>query len=509
MRIKIRYKFCILLSIVVAITTGCATSNLPVGENIQQSPEVCWNRINSVKGDHDILNRALDQDIYNYQIIVEELLVNREKTIRLIHQIDRQKPISPAELDALHLRMKKALKILDKVSEIIEPYGCWMHANETNMRDAGLSPLNKTLRLKGAMMVLSGALLLYDSYLNVVAVLNEDDRIRRILNQSDIGYGIQEDQLAAISDDFVSFSNIYDIQEQIAFHRKNIAAVPLENFNDEYFAYLNLLIQSSQSYHILDDLSADVIVNRKLSYTDNAIRDNLNALNRSAVNGVSEAFGNAVGIVEFRNGKLYGDKVVRQRIFEQLQAGDILLEKTPFRLTDKLIPGYWGHAAIWIGSKQELIDLNMWEHPPVEKYHQEIEVQRLVVEALRDGTTMNTLEHFLNIDDLVVLRKNDVSDEEKRKMIELVLRQVGKPYDFNYDVETTDKIVCSQLVYLAYTDIEWPTDKLAGRFTISPDNIARKALNGGELDIVLLFSDGKQIDSDSEIFMSGLINQVQ
>ena len=33
------------------------------------------------------------------------------------------------------------------------------------------------------------------------------------------------------------------------------------------------------------------------------------------------------------------------------QAGDILLEKTPFRLTDKLIPGYWGHAAVWIGGE--------------------------------------------------------------------------------------------------------------------------------------------------------------
>ena len=32
-----------------------------------------------------------------------------------------------------------------------------------------------------------------------------------------------------------------------------------------------------------------------------------------------------------------------------MQAGDILLEKTPFRLTDKMIPRYWGHATIWTG----------------------------------------------------------------------------------------------------------------------------------------------------------------
>ncbi len=489
----------------IHLLASCATSSLPVGENVQNTSDYCWNRILSVQGDPMLLDQALNGDINDYQLIVEELLVNREKTIRLIHQIDPQKPLSPAELDALHLRMKTAMELLPKISKLTGPNDFWIYADEERMKNAGLQPLDNALRLKGAMIGLSGSLLLYDAYLAVVAVINQDDRIRRVLNQSDIGYGIQEDQLAAISDDFVNFSNVYDVQDQIAFHRENIGNIPPKNFEDENFAYLDLLIQSSQSYGILDNLTTDVIISRKLSYTENTIRDNLNALNRTAVNGVSGAFGNAVGLVESRTGKLYDDKPVHDSILGQLQAGDILLEKTPFRLTDKLIPGHWGHAAIWIGSKEELIELEMWDHPLVVKYHQRIEQQRLIVEALRDGTTMNTLEHFLNIDDLLVLRKQDVSDLEKRKIIELALRQVGKPYDFNYDVETTDKIVCSQLVYLSYTDMEWPTDKVAGRYTISPDNIAQKALNGGQLEIVLLFSDGKEIQRDSEIYLSELI----
>jgi len=113
----------------------------------------------------------------------------------------------------------------------------------------------------------------------------------------------------------------------------------------------------------------------------------------------------------------------------------------------------------------------------------------------------------LNIDDLVVLCKKNLTDRHKKKIIELTLRQVGKPYDFNYDVETTDKIVCSQLVYLAYTDIDWPTDNLVGRYTISPDNIAQKALHEGELEVILLFSDGKQVRGDTITFMSSLMEQ--
>ena len=172
-----------------------------------------------------------------------------------------------------------------------------------------------------------------------------------------------------------------------------------------------------------------------------------------------------------------------------------------------MIPGYWGHAATWLGNQQELIELRLWDTPIIQDYQQHIQNQKLVVEALRDGAKMNTLNHFLNIDDLVILRQKDLGWQDKKRIIELTLRQIGKPYDFNYDVETTDKIVCSQLVYLAYTHIEWPTDNIAGRYTISPDNIALKALKGGELEVILLYIGGQLFGGDKYDFMHQLIQE--
>ncbi|MCM8528789.1 MAG: hypothetical protein NE327_19860, partial [Lentisphaeraceae bacterium] len=69
-------------------------------------------------------------------------------------------------------------------------------------------------------------------------------------------------------------------------------------------------------------------------------------------------------------------------------------------------------------------------------------------------------------------------------------RQLGKEYDFNFDVETIDKIVCSELVYQVFTDIKWPTEKALGRHTISPDNVAVKA-NEGPFELVLFYHEGK------------------
>ena len=49
--------------------------------------------------------------------------------------------------------------------------------------------------------------------------------------------------------------------------------------------------------------------------------------------------------------------------------------------------------------------------------------------------------------------------------------QIGKDYDFNFDVETLDKIVCSELIYLVFGNVVWPTKYQLMRNTISPDNV--------------------------------------
>jgi len=217
-------------------------------------------------------------------------------------------------------------------------------------------------------------------------------------------------------------------------------------------------------------------------------------LKEGGIHLTSFLFGNAAGLVEIRHGKLLDKPAIERRVHSQLQAGDILLEKTPFRLTDTFIPGHWGHAALWIGTEAELTDLGIWDHPLVRPHHDAIRAGHGVIEAVRAGVEFNTLPHFMNIDDLAVLRRPGLDAETRRNAILLAFRQIGKDYDFNFNAETTDRMYCSKLVYLAYGDIRWPTSRMLGRYTISPDDIARRALDDGPLAIVLLYHDGKPVD---------------
>ena len=87
--------------------------------------------------------------------------------------------------------------------------------------------------------------------------------------------------------------------------------------------------------------------------------------------------------------------------------------------------------------------------------------------------------------------------EKKDKMLGLLraFENLGKPYDYDFDFETRDELVCSELVYDAYIQIEnvkkglnMKLESMNGRKIMSPLNIAEKFRNEvGKNDMELDF----------------------
>ena len=232
---------------------------------------------------------------------------------------------------------------------------------------------------------------------------------------------------------------------------------------------------------------------------------------------MSQFFGNQVGKIQFRDGKLKKfttDLRFMGNIRKKLKPLHIFFEKTPFRLTDKFIPGYFGHVAIWLGEPAELMsmtipyegrDLPLLEHPKVLPFLERMSQGKLVIEALREpGVTMSSLEQFLDVDDFMVV--DPIGAANPAEIIIKALEQVGKPYDFNFDVETDRAIVCSELIYRVFDDREWPVSQSFGRFTISPDHVAWKAADNC-MKPVLLFHDGEEIKTNLTTALTGLLQQ--
>ncbi|MDR1349347.1 MAG: hypothetical protein LBJ59_00945 [Zoogloeaceae bacterium] len=356
----------------------------------------------------------------------------------------------------------------------------------------------------GVLLSLSSALMLYDNYRMAISLWQDDKDMRRHLNHLDLGEGLlSAGELRRINLMFASADNRRRVRSAIKWYRQHIAEKDKDDPcapTDAEFAdyapacrYLRAFVEQSPSFHMVAKRRPFQVMGQTFGIFGDLAQDALFRLRRDGVHFSSLLFGNTVGLVETRRGKLYRQSAVEKEAADVLRAGDILLEKTPFRLTDAFIPGHWGHVAIWAGTEAELQELGLWEHPLVVPHQTAIRAGRGVVEALRSGVEINSLAQFLNIDDLAIVRMVDLPPEKKRAALLEALRHVGKAYDFNFDAESTDRIFCSKLIYLVYGDTDWPTSRFLNRFTISPDNIAQRAAEtSGPLTPVLIYHDGRK-----------------
>jgi hypothetical protein len=211
----------------------------------------------------------------------------------------------------------------------------------------------------------------------------------------------------------------------------------------------------------------------------------------------SKGFGNLVGVVEFRKGKLWAQPRWVDFVRDRIRPGDLLLEKTPFRLTDTFIPGHFGHVALYVGTERQVADLGLLRHPFVAPYRAQLAQGRTIVEALRDGTQINTIEHFLNVDDVAILRpkRDRIPPGDVLEAVKLAFSHVGKKYDFGFDSNTWDTIVCSELAFQTYVNVEWSASRVMTSYTISPDDVA--VLAGPEawrsFELVAFVHDGRVV----------------
>lgn len=444
---------------------------------------------------------SMRRKIAVYQVLSEEALSLRAESITyLAHLKEKQllrEPLLGSEIRLLSAGAAELVNKRKKLWEVATAHECWLSA-----------PIPKDPRLAGVQAVgitmsLSAALTLYDNYLMAISMYRDNPFLRNHINEGDPGFQVPEGELRRIAASFTSVKNRARVRRGLKWYEKH--ATHLANSEDADARYLAALVDQSPAYAMVRRIRPLDYVGNVMDLFETVSVDTLHSLQNEGVNYSSMIFGNMVGLVESRRGKLDNRPHVLEQVRAELQAGDVLLEKTPFRLTDSFIPGHWGHAAVWIGSEDELRELDLWDHPVVVAYQEEIRRGRGVVEALRSGVEMNTLKHFMNVDDLAVLRHQDLDPQARRRVILQALRQVGKAYDFNFDTQSANKIVCSELVYHAYGDVRWPTERKLGRVVVSPDNIAQEATGSGPFRVTLLYHDGVEVMDSAQEQLASLI----
>jgi len=183
----------------------------------------------------------------------------------------------------------------------------------------------------------------------------------------------------------------------------------------------------------------------------------------------------------------------------QLQPGDILLVRHEWYLSNIGLPGYWPHAALYIGTREErqaYFDddaIREWVRSQgepsgdfekllmsrgSERYQESITAahgERVrVIEAISEGVSYTSLEHAGGGDSLAVLRPNR-NKLIKARAILRAFHFAGRPYDFDFNFLTDASLVCTELVYKAYEGeggLQLPLETVMGRPVLPANRIA-------------------------------------
>lgn len=169
--------------------------------------------------------------------------------------------------------------------------------------------------------------------------------------------------------------------------------------------------------------------------------------------------------------------VTKQQIAEMhrtLQPGDIIFERREWALSNVGLPGFWPHVALYAGTPEERRKAfgDAFEEGLKKRDQKRYETQLSkgsVVEAIGEGVIVSTFEHSASADFVAVIRPR-VTAAVRSEAIARAIAYVGRPYDFDFDFLTGDRIVCTELIYKAYEGaLHFPVMTLAGR-SVTPAN---------------------------------------
>jgi hypothetical protein len=185
-----------------------------------------------------------------------------------------------------------------------------------------------------------------------------------------------------------------------------------------------------------------------------------------------------------RSGLVLADQRAWTGLRNSIRPLDILLTKSRFKLTDRLIPGYFNHAAVVLGDDPGAGDRGSWT--PSEHAR--------VVEAVRSGVRVTTLEDCVNADSVAVLRDETLQDSSRCRIVQRAIQELGKAYDSGFDFASGERQCCSKLVAGLFNHLPLGQTRVPG--FVLPDDIASLSLGPSpSLTLVQLVVDGIEIDA--------------
>jgi len=169
-------------------------------------------------------------------------------------------------------------------------------------------------------------------------------------------------------------------------------------------------------------------------------------------------------------------------IRNELMPGDVIITRHDDALSNLFLPGYWPHAAFYMGNSAQLDQLCILNSSSPE--HE-------IIESKKDGVKFRPLSETLHVDSFVVIRSN-MSENFLIEAIHTAMSHVGKRYDFLFDFKKANRLACTELVYRAYHGVngmQFLLNERSGRMCISAEDLIDQMISSQKFDVLALFTE--------------------
>jgi hypothetical protein len=340
----------------------------------------------------------------------------------------------------------------------------------------------------------AGALVLIDAARFLREQFHGFPLIRQKLNEPEPHFGIPGDVYDTVQKSLTRPIHIWHLYHASLYyqeHRAELAAAAREDAESARMLEIIDRLASRLSISVADYATARLRVRVREAWTS-LERD----LFFYAMYGLQKLAGSVVANIYVRPGHrpALPPEIVAQ-LRERIAPGDVLVTRKEFALTNYFLPGYWPHAAMFLGQIDELERRGLSKHQHFERRWPKLlacdaQERGRVLEAMKDGVLVRSLRSPCGTDSVVVLRPQLdpmlINEALTRGMF-----HEGKCYDFGFDFTRSDRLVCTEVVYRSYEGlgpVKFTLLPRAGRMTLAAEDLVNMALRSEHFRVAAVYA---------------------
>jgi hypothetical protein len=330
--------------------------------------------------------------------------------------------------------------------------------------------------------------------LHLVDEVADSSDIQRKLNEGDARYGLARKQFTRVFESISDPEQAWQMRAAIKFvqeRREHIETLGQDEVVGPIVRDLERLEQAL-------DPSPSRYLALAARFAKHAFSRRAASARQKAAFGLLESGGRVVSELRDHWTPKRVSNEIRAQCERLLRPGDVIVTRHDIAFTNVFLPGFWPHAALYIGGPRDAGSLGVrLDAERARRWTPQVRT----LEALKDGVRLRPLDQTLGVDAFVLLRPR-LSEDAIARGIERALQHEGKPYNFDFDFFRSDRLVCTEVIYRAFDGIdglEIPLTERAGRPALSAEDLIDLALDTDAFEPVGLFG----VDGCEDTLLTG------